>query len=184
MSAIKAVLPSGRGYGESQYKRAACTNSRCSGCLRLRPTFLTRPQHRLELRKRQQLVFRLRLLRRWSAGHQEVTEVLRRSETSIMVRATLHDLALFRQVLAPGAQRVLDRAHRAIEHGAHFLPFVAYELGNQLPALGRVRFSGGEGASDPFGFGDIGDGGTRGIGSAKTNQRSNNCCNSAGSCVV
>ena len=62
------------------------------------------------------------------------------------------------QVLTPGAERVLDRAHRAIEDGAHLLPFVAYELGNQLPALRRVRFSGGERASYPFGFGDIGDG--------------------------
>jgi hypothetical protein len=74
-----------------------------------------------------------------------------------MVRATVHDLALFRQVLAPGAQRVLYRAHRAIEHGAHFLPFIAYELCDRLPALRRVRFSGGERASDPFRFGDIAD---------------------------
>ena len=73
---------------------------------------------------------RLRLLRRWSAGHQEVTEVLRRRETGAVVRATLHDLALFSQVLTSSAQRVLDRAHRAIENGTHFLPFVAYELCN------------------------------------------------------
>ena len=75
--------------------------------------------------------------------------MLRRSETSIVIRATLHDLAFLRHVLTPGAQRVFDRAHGSIEHSAHFLPFIAYELGNQLPALRRVRFSGGEGASDP-----------------------------------
>ena len=103
--------------------------------------FFLRPQHRLELRNRQHLVFRLRLLRRWSAGHQEVTEVLRRSETRLVVRTTLHDLALFRQVLASGGQRVLDRAHRAIEDGTHLLPFITDEFGNQLPALRRVRFA-------------------------------------------
>ena len=85
--------------------------------------------------------------------------MLRRIETRIVVRTTLHDLALFRQVLAPGAQRVLNRAHGSIKHSAHFLPFIAYELGDQLPALRRVRFSGGERASDPFGVGDVGDGG-------------------------
>ena len=86
-----------------------------------------------------------------------------------MVRATLHDLALLRQVLTPGAERVFDRAHGSIEHGAHFLPFVAYELGNQLPALRRVRFSGGERASDPFRVGDVGNGCTGGecLGDAK-----------------
>ena len=36
----------------------------------------------------------------------------------------------FRQVLTPGAQRVLDRAHESIEDSAHFLPFVAYEFDN------------------------------------------------------
>jgi hypothetical protein len=90
------------------------------------PTFLTRPQHRLEFRKRQPLVLLLRLLRRRPAGHQKVAEVLRRSETSIMIGATVDDLALFRQVLAPGPQRVLDRAHRLIEDGA-------------FPPTGRLR---------------------------------------------
>jgi hypothetical protein len=75
-----------------------------------------------------------------------------------VVRSTLHDLPIFRQVLARSAERVLDRAHGSIKHSAHFLPFVAYELGNQLPALRRVRFSGGERASDPFGVGDFGHG--------------------------
>ena len=54
--------------------------------------FPTHLQHRLELRRHQQLILRLRLLRRPLAGHQEVTKVLRRSETRIVVRATLHDL--------------------------------------------------------------------------------------------
>ncbi len=54
--------------------------------------------------------------------------MLRRSETGVVIRTTLHDLALFRQVLTPGAQRVFDGAHGSIEHSAHFLPFIAYEL--------------------------------------------------------
>ena len=49
-----------------------------------------------------------------------------------MVWSPLHDLPIFRQVLTRGAQRRLDRAHGSIEHRAHFLPFVAYELVNQL----------------------------------------------------
>ena len=53
---------------------------------------------------------------------------------------------------------MLERAHGSIEEGAHFLPFIAYELCDQLPALRRVRFSGGERASDPFGVGDFGHG--------------------------
>jgi hypothetical protein len=43
-----------------------------------------------------------------------------------MIGATVDDLALFRQVLAPGPQRVLDRAHRLIEDGA-------------FPPTGRLR---------------------------------------------
>ena len=50
--------------------------------------------------------------------------MLRRGETSIMIRSTLHDLALFHQVLASGGKRVLDRAHRAIKDGTHLLAFI------------------------------------------------------------
>ena len=127
--------------------------------------FVTRPQHLLKLRKRQQLTLRLRLLRRWSAGHQEIAKVLRRRETRIVVRATLHDLPILRQVLTPGAQRVLYRAHRAIENGPHFLPFVAYELCDELPALRRVRVAGCKCPSDALSFGDVGHGGTGPLGS-------------------
>jgi hypothetical protein len=107
-------------------------------------------------------ILRLRLLRRWSTRAQEITQVFRRRETGVVVWSAIDDLPFLRHVFAPGAQRVLDRAHGSIEHSAHFLPFIAYELCDQLPALRRVRFSGGERASDPFGFGDVGDGGPLG----------------------
>ena len=61
--------------------------------------------------------------------------------------------------LCERAQRVIDRAHGSKEHSPDFLPFIADELGDQLPALGRVRFAGCKGAADAFSFRDIGYGG-------------------------
>ncbi len=45
------------------------------------------------------------LLRRRSAGHEEVAEVLRRSQTHIVIGSALHDPPILRYVFAPGAQR-------------------------------------------------------------------------------
>jgi hypothetical protein len=73
-----------------------------------------------------------------SAGHQEVTTVLRPRDACVVIRPTPYDLAILRQVLTPGTQR------------GHFLPFVAYDPGNQLPALERVKR-----ATDASGFGDV-----------------------------
>ncbi len=56
--------------------------------------------------------------------------MLRRSETGVVIRTTLHDLAFLRHILAPGTERVLDRAYRAIEDGTHLLPFITDEFGN------------------------------------------------------
>jgi len=43
--------------------------------------------------------------------------------------------------LALGAERVLDGMERPVKQRAHLVMFVAYELSEELPALGRVRFS-------------------------------------------
>ncbi|HYI93538.1 MAG TPA: hypothetical protein VEX68_08345 [Bryobacteraceae bacterium] len=54
---------------------------------------------------------------------------------------------------------MLDRAERSVKQRSHLVAFVAYELSNELPALRRVRFAGGEGVADAFGFGDVRHGG-------------------------
>src|SRR4051794_7449866 len=78
------------------------------------------------------------LLRRegWAVNAKRVYRLYR--QEGLQVRTTKRAT---RAGQAPDAQRVFDRTHRAIEDGTHFLPFVSYELGNQLPALRRVRFA-------------------------------------------
>jgi hypothetical protein len=41
-----------------------------------------------------------------------------------MVRPAVHDLAVFADVLTRGAERMLDGANAAIEHGAHLVEFL------------------------------------------------------------
>ncbi len=57
-------------------------------------------------------------------------------EARIVVWSALHDLAILGQIFAARAERVLDGAHRPIEHSPHLLPFIADEFRDQLPALG------------------------------------------------
>lgn len=92
----------------------------------------------------------------------------------------------------PGVTRLKKGVN--VEH-AHLMTFIAEKLGNQLPAIRRVRFTGSYGPADALGFGDVGGGGACGqsfgdarqaalrIGSRKARDRVYFGCASAGLCV-
>ena len=77
----------------------------------------------------------LRLLRRWSTCAQEITQVFRRRETGVVVWPAIDNLPFLRHVLAPGAERVLDRAKRSVKQRAHLVAFVAYEFSEEIAEM-------------------------------------------------
>ena len=54
----------------------------------------------------------------------------------------MNNLTILCHVFTPGAERVLDSAEHAEEQRVHLVALVTHELGQQLPALRRVRFTG------------------------------------------
>lgn len=69
---------------------------------------------------------------------QKGAEVLRGSQTRIVIRPTVDDLAFLRHVLFARPERVLEEAEASVEHRAYLVVLSAYELGHQLPHSGEL----------------------------------------------